>query len=183
MGWTLYPVTVGDLLVLNGLAEAVCALPLREQQCPPCPLCLGHLSTPGWAWLQECWAGGAECSVLGTIRSSCSLHWALTARGSPASFLTLPSNIPSSHPRPSTPQATLFDHSSFHQHLTKTLLQKQCLKQTVLRISKALPEGVICCKKIRKPVTSDLHTWAEIVLVLWHWQGRREAVRMKARLC
>lgn len=33
----LYPVPMGDLLVLNGLAEAVCALPLREQQCPHVP--------------------------------------------------------------------------------------------------------------------------------------------------
>lgn len=37
---------------------------------------------------------------------------------------------------------------------------------------KALPEGLICCKEIRKPVSSDLHTWDGIVVVLW--QVRRE---------
>lgn len=39
---------------------------------------------------------------------------------------------------------------------------------------KALAEGRICCKKMRKAVISDLHTWDGIVLLLWHRQVRRE---------
>lgn len=45
---------------------------------------------------------------------------------------------------------------------------------------RALPEDIICFKKIRKPVTSDLHTCDVIVLVLWRQRVRWEAVRMKA---
>lgn len=100
-------------------------------------------------------------------------------------FLTFPSNVASRYPSPAHRPSCLMIPDFIRILCKKGLLQEQCLKQIVVQISigwgKALPEDIICCKKIRKPVTSDVHTCDVIVLVLWCQQVRWEAVGVKAK--
>lgn len=87
------------------------------------------------------------------------------------------------HPTGPLVWSFLISSESHKRSTPRTVFEADSGENFTAAWGKALPEGIICCKKIRKPVTSDLHTWDGIVLVLWHWQVRREAVRMKARLC
>lgn len=125
-----------------------------------------------------CWVPGGAAALC----SGPSLPWT-----SPASFLTFLSSVPSRYPSPPhRPSCLIIPHfirTSPKFYSKNSVWSADSGENFQAAGGKALPEGIICCKKIRKPVTSDLHTWDGIVLVLWHWQVRREGVRMKARLC
>ncbi|KAJ7396432.1 dynamin-3-like [Pitangus sulphuratus] len=120
------------------------------------------------------------------------LLWAIAAKGvllRLAGAITHGFNLSQRRPLQvpqSTTQAMLSDHSPLHQNLThkrstpRTVFEADSGENFKAGWGKALPEDIICCKKIREPVTSDLHTCDGIVPILWRQQVRWEVVRMKA---